>query len=77
MQTPRINLWTFSRYMEAYRREKEHFVNAVLKEGGKVSITGKMVVAVGRICEALQTSAETGEPVEIQWEDEEVPDEYK
>ncbi len=75
LHTPRINLVTFSRYWEAYNREKEHFVDAVLSKG-KVCISGKMVAAVFKICAACETSGRSGKPVDIEWKGEEIPEEY-
>ncbi len=75
MHTPRIHLIYFSRYMEGYKRELEHFVEQVVS-GGRTSITDRMVLAVFKICTACEKSGKSGEPVEIKWDPEEVPKEY-
>ncbi len=76
MHTPRITLTFFSRYWEGYRRELQHFVETVADGRTDVAITGRMVLADFKVCTALQRSAETGKPVEIQWEKDEVPQQY-
>ncbi len=65
----------FSRYWEAYKLEMEHFIDEV-GTGGKTSISGKMVLAVFKICNACEKSGHAGKPVEITWKSEEIPDGY-
>ena len=75
MQTSRIHLAPFSRYWEAYQREKEHFVEAIAN-GTKVCISGKMVLAVAKVFDACQRSAKSGMPEELRWSKGEIPEEY-
>ncbi len=75
MHTPRTNLSYLSRYWEAYQREKDHFVEAI-RSGTEVSVTGQMVLAVTKVCQACSESAATGQPVPLEWTQQEVPPEY-
>ncbi|KOC61684.1 putative oxidoreductase YrbE [Habropoda laboriosa] len=61
-----------SRFMNAYRRELDHFVNIAL---GKVesSVLPKETLAVSKIASACEESARTGETVKIQWTENELP----
>ena len=66
----------FARFSQAYRVEMERFVAGVTSGASEAPITGKMVLAVSKICNALHVSAREGRAVDIQWQPEEVPEQY-
>eukprot|EP00091_Calanus_sinicus_P021968 TRINITY_DN6744_c0_g1_i3.p1 TRINITY_DN6744_c0_g1~~TRINITY_DN6744_c0_g1_i3.p1 ORF type:complete len:421 (-),score=142.06 TRINITY_DN6744_c0_g1_i3:131-1324(-) len=69
-------LQTFmSRFAEAYRVELEHFID-VVQGYSEMLVTGKMTLAVAKICEACAESHKTGKKVVIAWADEEIPEGY-
>lgn len=69
-------LQTFmSRYKEAYKVELGHFLDVVQGEVS-LEVTGKMVVAVAKVCQAAADSSCSGEKVLLKWKEDEVPEEY-
>jgi len=64
-----------SRYKEAYKAELEHFLDVVQGQAN-LEVTGKMVLAVAKVCEAAARSSNTGEKVFLKWKEDEVPAEY-
>ena len=60
----------------------EHFLGLICggdEEGGgsaEPSVTGKMVMAVTKVCSACEESAKSGMPVDITWTKDEIPEEY-
>ncbi|XP_076300304.1 inositol 2-dehydrogenase [Lasioglossum baleicum] len=62
-----------SRYMEAYQREMDHFVDVALGMTD-MSVTSKQTLAVSKIASACEESAKTGKPVEIKWSSDEMPE---
>ena len=69
--------WSFpSRHSEGYKNELNHFIDVVQGQEN-LSVSGKMTLAVSKIATACEESARSGKPVELTWEDSELPNEYK
>ena len=69
--------WCFpSRHSEGYKNELNHFIDVVQGQEN-LSVSGKMTLAVSKIATACEESARSGKPVELTWEDSELPNEYK
>jgi len=69
-------LQTFmSRHAEGYRVELEHFID-VVQGYAEMVVTGKMTMAVAKICEACAESHKTGTKVIMTWTEEEIPEGY-
>merc|ERR1711915_307238 len=62
-----------SRHVEGHRLELEHFID-VVQGYSEMLVTGKMTLAVAKICEACNESFRTGSKVLIEWNDEEIPE---
>jgi hypothetical protein len=43
----------------------------------KLSVAGKMTMAVSKVCTACAKSAKSGQPVKLTWSEEEIPEEYR
>ena len=68
--------WSFpSRHAQGYVNELEHFVK-VAKGVAESSVTHRMTMAVSKIADAAETSARSGQPVDLQWAADEIPDGY-
>ncbi|CAK9826816.1 Uncharacterized oxidoreductase YrbE [Anthophora retusa] len=72
VNTPPI-LYSFpSRFINAYRRELDHFVDVVLGKD-ESSVLPKETLAVSKIASACEESVRTGNMVEIKWAEGELP----
>ena len=68
--------WSFpSRHAQGYVNELEHFIE-VAKGVSESSVTHRMTMAVSKIADAAETSARSGQPVDLQWAADEIPDGY-
>ena len=68
--------WSFpSRHAQGYVNELEHFI-AVAKGLVESSVTHQMTLAVTKIADAAEASARSGQPVDLLWKDEEIPQGY-
>lgn len=68
--------WSFpSRHAQGYVNELEHFVE-VAKGVSESSVTHRMTMAVSKIADAAEASARSGQPVDLQWAADEIPDGY-
>ena len=61
-----------SHYEAAFKEQLQHFVR-VFRGEERLGVTKKMVCAVSKVVQACQESAVTGAPVQLVWEDSEVP----
>ena len=64
-----------SRRAQGYQVELDHFIKVVRGECGS-SVDHKMTKAVTKIAEACQVSAKSGVPVNLAWDQEEIPQGY-
>ena len=68
--------WSFpSRHAQGYVNELEHFI-AVAKGLVESSVTHQMTLAVTKIADAAEASARSGQPVDLLWKVEEIPQGY-
>ena len=68
--------WSFpSRHAQGYVNELEHFIE-VAKGVSESSVTHRMTMAVSKIADAAEASARSGQPVDLQWAADEIPDGY-
>jgi len=64
-----------SRHHDGYRRELDHFLDVVQK-GAPLSVTDRMTSAVSKVADACEESVKSGQPVDLTWAPEEIPQDY-
>jgi len=68
--------WSFpSRHSQGYVNELEHFFQ-VVRGHSKSSVSHEMTMAITKIANAAEASANSGQPVSLSWTKEEIPDGY-